>query len=101
MKYMTIVSQTQPDGTVNAAMTVHDEYQKAVSAFHLELAYGAISDKLASGARLWGHQRQARERHGNARRHHRTRVRDLRRAGTREACGGRDDWYDSKRHARR
>lgn len=48
MKYMTIIAQTQPDGTVNAAMTVHDEYQKAVSAFHLELAYGAISDKLAS-----------------------------------------------------
>lgn len=48
MKYITIIAQTQPDGTVNAAMTVHDEYQKAVSAFHLELAYGAISDKLAS-----------------------------------------------------
>ena len=48
MKYMTIIAQTQPDGTVNTAMTVHDEYQKAVSAFHMELAYGAISDKLAS-----------------------------------------------------
>lgn len=48
MKYMTVISQTKPDGTVNAAMTVHDEYQKAVSAFHMELAYGAISDKLAS-----------------------------------------------------
>lgn len=48
MKYMTIVSQTKPDGTVNTAMTTHDEYQKAVSAFHMELAHGAISDKLAS-----------------------------------------------------
>ena len=48
MKYITIIAQTQPDGTVNAAMTVHDEYQKAVSAFHMELAYGAVSDKLAS-----------------------------------------------------
>ena len=48
MKYMTVVSQTKPDGTVNAAMTVHDEYQKAVSAYHMELAYGAVSDKLAS-----------------------------------------------------
>lgn len=48
MKYMTIVSQTTPDGTVTATMAVHDEYQKAVSAFHMELAYGAISDKLAS-----------------------------------------------------
>lgn len=48
MKYMTVISQTKPDGTVNASMTVHDEYQKAVSAFHMELAYGAISDKLAS-----------------------------------------------------
>lgn len=48
MKYMTITAQTQPDGTVNAAMAVHDEYQKAVSAFHMELAYGAVSDKLAS-----------------------------------------------------
>lgn len=48
MKYMTVIAQTTPDGTVNAAMTVHDEYQKAVSAFHMELAYGAISDKLAS-----------------------------------------------------
>lgn len=48
MKYMTVISQTKPDGTVNAAMTVHDEYQKAVSAFHMELAYGAVSDKLAS-----------------------------------------------------
>lgn len=48
MKYMAIVSQTQPDGTVNATMTVHDDYQKAVSAFHMELAYGAVSDKLAS-----------------------------------------------------
>lgn len=48
MKYMTIVSQTRPDGTVNTAMTTHDEYQKAVSAFHMELAHGAISDKLAS-----------------------------------------------------
>lgn len=48
MKYMTIIAQTQPDGTVNTAMTAYDEYQKAVSAFHMELAYGAISDKLAS-----------------------------------------------------
>lgn len=48
MKYMTITAQTQPDGTVNTAMTTHDEYQKAVSAFHMELAYGAVSDKLAS-----------------------------------------------------
>ena len=81
MKYMTIISQTQPDGTVNAAMTVHDEYQKAVSAFHMELAYGAVSDKLASDMAMLA------ERHGNARRHHRTRVRDLRRAGSREAGG--------------
>lgn len=48
MKYVTVTAQTQPDGTVNAAMTVHDEYQKAVSAYHMELSYGAISDKLAS-----------------------------------------------------
>lgn len=48
MKYMTVVAQTTPDGTVNARMTVHDEYQKAVSAYHMELAHGAISDKLAS-----------------------------------------------------
>lgn len=48
MKYMTIIAQTQPDGTVNTAMTAYDEYQKAVSAFHMELAYGAISKKLAS-----------------------------------------------------
>ena len=48
MKYMTIIAQTQPDGTVNATMMTHDEYQKAVSAFHMELAYGAVSDKLAS-----------------------------------------------------
>lgn len=48
MKYITVTAQTQPDGTVNAAMAVHDEYQKAVSAFHMELAYGAGSDKLAS-----------------------------------------------------
>lgn len=48
MKYMTITAQTKPDGTVNAAMTVHDELQKAVSAYHMELAYGAVSDKLAS-----------------------------------------------------
>ena len=48
MKYLTIVAQTSPDGTVSATMTPNDEYQKAVSAFHMELAYGAISDKLAS-----------------------------------------------------
>lgn len=48
MKYIAVTAQTDPDGTVNAAMTVHDEYQKAVSAFHMELAYGAVSDKLAS-----------------------------------------------------
>lgn len=48
MKYMTIVAQTIPDGTVNATMATNDEYQKAVSAYHMELAYGAISDKLAS-----------------------------------------------------
>ena len=48
MKYITVTAQTQPDGTVNTAMTTHDEYQKAVSAFHMELAYGAVSDKLAS-----------------------------------------------------
>lgn len=48
MKYMTIIAQTQPDGTINTAMTAYDEYQKAVSAFHMELAYGAVSDKLAS-----------------------------------------------------
>ncbi len=54
MKYMTIVSQTQPDGTVNAAMTVHDEYQKAVSAYHMELAYGAVSD-MAMLADTTGH----------------------------------------------
>lgn len=48
MKYVTITAQTKPDGTVITAMTTHDEYQKAVSAFHMELAYGAVSDKLAS-----------------------------------------------------
>ena len=48
MKYITITAQTQPDGTINTAMTTYDEYQKAVSAFHMELAYGAVSDKLAS-----------------------------------------------------
>lgn len=48
MKYMTVVAQTTPDGATTPLMTIHDEYQKAVSAFHMELAYGAISDKLAS-----------------------------------------------------
>lgn len=48
MKYITVTAQTQPDGTVNTAMTTHDEYQKAVSAYHMELACGAVSDKLAS-----------------------------------------------------
>lgn len=48
MKCVTVIAQTQPDGTVNTAMTTHDEYQKAVSAFHMELAHGAISEKLAS-----------------------------------------------------
>ena len=48
MKYITITAQSQPDGTVNTALTTYDEYQKAVSAYHMELAYGAVSDKLAS-----------------------------------------------------
>lgn len=48
MKYLVIISQGRPDGSDTPAMTAYDDYQKAVSAFHMELAYGAISDQLSS-----------------------------------------------------
>ncbi|MST60048.1 hypothetical protein [Parafannyhessea umbonata] len=48
MKYLVIINQSRPDGTDAPAMTAYDDHQKAVSAFHMELAYGAISDQLSS-----------------------------------------------------
>lgn len=48
MKYLVIISQEHADGSDNPVMTAYDDYNKAVSAFHMELAYGAVSDKLAS-----------------------------------------------------
>lgn len=48
MKYLVTINQSKPDGTDAPAMTAYDDYQKAVSAFHMELAYGAISDQLSS-----------------------------------------------------
>lgn len=48
MKYLVIISQAHADGTDVPAMTAYDDYNKAVSAFHMELAYSAISDAVAS-----------------------------------------------------
>lgn len=48
MKYIVVVAQEATDGTIGPSMTAYDSYTDAQSAFHMELAYGAISDKLAS-----------------------------------------------------
>lgn len=47
MKYLVIISQEHADGSDNPVMTAYDDYNKAVSAFHMELAYSAISDVVA------------------------------------------------------
>lgn len=48
MKYIVVVTQEATDGTIGPSMTAYDSYTDAQSAFHMELAYGAVSDKLAS-----------------------------------------------------
>lgn len=47
MKYLVIISQEHADGSDNPVMTAYDDYNKAVSAFHMELAHSAISDVVA------------------------------------------------------
>lgn len=47
MKYLVIISQEHADGSDNPVMTAYDDYNKALSAFHMELAYSAISDVVA------------------------------------------------------
>ena len=65
MKYMTIVAQTMPDGSVASAMTAYDTLSEAQAAFHSELAAGLRSEALAedmcavlgADGRLWDVQR--------------------------------------------
>lgn len=48
MKYIVVVAQEATDGTIGPSMTAYDSYTDAQSAYHMELAYGAVSDKLSS-----------------------------------------------------
>ena len=50
MKYLVIISQAHADGTDVPAMTAYDDYNKAVSAFHMELAYSAYEVTVVQGA---------------------------------------------------
>ena len=46
MKYMTVVAQTAPDGSIATSMSAHDTEAEAVSAYYSELAAGIISPSL-------------------------------------------------------
>lgn len=48
MKYIVVVAQEATDGTIRSSMTAYDSYTDAQSAYHMELAYGLVSDKLAA-----------------------------------------------------
>lgn len=48
MKYIVVVAQEATDGTIGPSMTAYDSYTDAQSAYHMELAYGLVSDKLAA-----------------------------------------------------
>lgn len=48
MKYIVVVAQEATDGTIGPSMKAYDSYTDAQSAYHMELAYGLVSDKLAA-----------------------------------------------------
>lgn len=48
MKYIVVVAQEATDGTIGPSMTAYDSYTDAQSTYHMELAYGLVSDKLAA-----------------------------------------------------
>ena len=48
MKYIVVVAQEQVGGSVGPLMTSYDDRRDAESAYHMELAYGIVSDKLVS-----------------------------------------------------
>ena len=50
MKYMIVVAQTMPDGSIATSMSTHDSEAQAVSAYYSELAAGIISPSLVADA---------------------------------------------------
>lgn len=50
MRYVTLTIQVAADGTVATAAHSHDDLAHARSAYHSELAAGALSEALASDA---------------------------------------------------
>lgn len=48
MKYIVVVAQEATDGTIGPSMTAYDSYVDAQSAYHMELAYGLVSEKLSA-----------------------------------------------------
>lgn len=48
MKYIVVVAQEATDGTIEPSMTAYDSYTDAQSAYHMELAYGLVSEKLSA-----------------------------------------------------
>lgn len=50
MKYMTVVAQTMPDGSIATSMSTHNTEAEAVSAYYSELAAGIISPSLVADA---------------------------------------------------
>lgn len=50
MKYMTVVAQTMPDGSIATSMSTHDTEAQAVSAYYMELALAIISTAIVQDA---------------------------------------------------
>lgn len=50
MKYMCVVAQTMPDGSIATSMSTHGTEAEAVSAYYSELAAGIISPSLVADA---------------------------------------------------
>lgn len=48
MKYVVVVAQEATDGTIGTSMKAYDSYTDAQSAYHMELAYGLVSEKLSA-----------------------------------------------------
>lgn len=48
MKYIVVVAQEATDGTIGSSMKAYDSYVDAQSAYHMELAYGLVSEKLSA-----------------------------------------------------
>ena len=48
MKFIVMVAQEATDGTIGSSMKAYDSYVDAQSAYHMELAYGLVSEKLSA-----------------------------------------------------